>query len=168
MTQLAILFLDGNFALWTPIWRWVECLFIAFHCTPSVLKWLFFPFLLEQILPSVQHDDLAIRNQAILALGLSCTLDLETSKRYLPLFYTVSFTDGYCVWRFSFKLWTLPFCSSHLGSENGSPNGACYCNWVYYRHPCGVWCASIPWDRGKVWGGWFGLEWVSHLTCPYS
>ncbi|VUZ46494.1 unnamed protein product [Hymenolepis diminuta] len=39
------------------------------------------------ILPSVQHADLAIRNQAILALGLCCTLDLTLSKTYLPLFY---------------------------------------------------------------------------------
>ncbi|VDO10806.1 unnamed protein product [Rodentolepis nana] len=39
------------------------------------------------ILPSVQHADLAIRNQAILALGLCCTLDLDLSKTYLPLFY---------------------------------------------------------------------------------
>eukprot|EP00108_Taenia_solium_P003453 TsM_000577100 transcript=TsM_000577100 gene=TsM_000577100 len=39
------------------------------------------------ILPSVQHADLAIRNQAILALGLCCTLDLALTKSYLSLFY---------------------------------------------------------------------------------
>nr|CDS27640.1 condensin complex subunit 3 [Hymenolepis microstoma] len=39
------------------------------------------------ILPSVQHADLAVRNQAILALGLCCTLDLTLSKTYLTLFY---------------------------------------------------------------------------------
>ncbi|KAH9280698.1 Condensin complex subunit 3 [Echinococcus granulosus] len=39
------------------------------------------------ILPSVQHTDLAIRNQAILALGLCCTLDLALTKSYLSLFY---------------------------------------------------------------------------------
>uniref|UniRef100_A0A0R3X9B9 Cnd3 domain-containing protein n=1 Tax=Hydatigena taeniaeformis TaxID=6205 RepID=A0A0R3X9B9_HYDTA len=39
------------------------------------------------ILPSIQHTDLAIRNQAILALGLCCTLDLALTKSYLSLFY---------------------------------------------------------------------------------
>lgn len=48
---------------------------------------LFYHFF--KILPSVQHTDLAIRNQAILALGLCCTLDLTLSKSYLSLFYEV-------------------------------------------------------------------------------
>ncbi|VDM03868.1 unnamed protein product, partial [Schistocephalus solidus] len=39
------------------------------------------------ILPSVQHKDLAVRNQAILSLGLMCTMDLALSKQYLSIFY---------------------------------------------------------------------------------
>nr|VZI33626.1 unnamed protein product [Spirometra erinaceieuropaei] len=39
------------------------------------------------ILPSVQHKDLAVRNQAILSLGLLCTMDLALSNQYISIFY---------------------------------------------------------------------------------
>uniref|UniRef100_A0A5K3FIX3 UVR domain-containing protein n=1 Tax=Mesocestoides corti TaxID=53468 RepID=A0A5K3FIX3_MESCO len=75
----------------------------------SPTLWLLPPalrsLLYSLILPSVQHTDLAVRNQAILALGLCCTLDLTLAKSYLTLFYeaikldhaTVSVTAINCI-----------------------------------------------------------------------
>ncbi|KAF8560824.1 hypothetical protein P879_08770 [Paragonimus westermani] len=43
------------------------------------------------IFPSIQHGDPSVRNQAILTLGLCCSMDLPLAIQYMSLFYSVSF-----------------------------------------------------------------------------
>ncbi|KAH8869569.1 Condensin complex subunit 3 [Schistosoma japonicum] len=45
------------------------------------------------ILPSMQHSDVAVRNQAILALGLCCTMDLPLTLQYIHVFYSAMRVD---------------------------------------------------------------------------
>ncbi|CAH8666330.1 unnamed protein product [Schistosoma guineensis] len=45
------------------------------------------------ILPSMQHPDVAVRNQAILALGLCCTMDLPLTLQYIHVFYSAMRVD---------------------------------------------------------------------------
>ncbi|CAL8077468.1 unnamed protein product [Calicophoron daubneyi] len=45
------------------------------------------------IFPSIQHADPSVRNQAILALGLCCSMDLPLATQYLPLFYSAMRVD---------------------------------------------------------------------------
>ncbi|KAL7052940.1 hypothetical protein AAHC03_026377 [Spirometra sp. Aus1] len=52
-------------------------------CLPPSLRSLLYSILL----PSIQHKDFAIRKEALLAIGLTCTMDLALTKQYLPLFY---------------------------------------------------------------------------------
>ncbi|VDL94161.1 unnamed protein product [Schistocephalus solidus] len=52
-------------------------------CLPPSLRSLVYSILL----PSIQHQDFGIRKEALLALGLTCTMDLALTKQYLSLFY---------------------------------------------------------------------------------
>uniref|UniRef100_A0A0X3NLI9 Condensin complex subunit 3 n=3 Tax=Schistocephalus solidus TaxID=70667 RepID=A0A0X3NLI9_SCHSO len=52
-------------------------------CLPPSLRSLVYSILL----PSIQHQDFVIRKEALLALGLTCTMDLALTKQYLSLFY---------------------------------------------------------------------------------
>ncbi|BHF68024.1 hypothetical protein SprV_0301105400 [Sparganum proliferum] len=52
-------------------------------CLPPSLRSLLYSILL----PSVQHKDFVIRKEALLAIGLTCTMDLALTKQYVPLFY---------------------------------------------------------------------------------
>ncbi|TPP65756.1 Condensin complex subunit 3 [Fasciola gigantica] len=45
------------------------------------------------ILPSIQHGDPSVRNQAILALGLCCSMDLPLTLQYISLFYSAMRVD---------------------------------------------------------------------------
>ncbi|KAA0192197.1 Condensin complex subunit 3 [Fasciolopsis buskii] len=45
------------------------------------------------ILPSIQHGDPSVRNQAILALGMCCSMDLPLSLQYISLFYSAMRVD---------------------------------------------------------------------------
>ncbi|TGZ63558.1 hypothetical protein CRM22_006883 [Opisthorchis felineus] len=45
------------------------------------------------IFPSIQHSDPSVRNQAILTLGLCCSMDLPLAIQYLHLFYSAMRVD---------------------------------------------------------------------------
>ncbi|CAH8590498.1 unnamed protein product [Dicrocoelium dendriticum] len=45
------------------------------------------------VFPSIQHEDPSVRNQAILTLGLCCSMDLPLALQYLPLFYSAMRVD---------------------------------------------------------------------------
>ncbi|KAF6772343.1 hypothetical protein AHF37_10732 [Paragonimus kellicotti] len=46
-----------------------------------------------QIFPSIQHEDPSVRNQAILTLGLCCSMDLPLAIQYMSLFYSAMRVD---------------------------------------------------------------------------
>ncbi|CAH8645080.1 unnamed protein product [Heterobilharzia americana] len=45
------------------------------------------------ILPSIQHSDVAVRNQAMLALGLCCSMDLPLALQHIHVFYSAMRVD---------------------------------------------------------------------------
>ncbi|KAF5400086.1 hypothetical protein PHET_06625 [Paragonimus heterotremus] len=45
------------------------------------------------IFPSIQHEDPSVRNQAILTLGLCCSMDLPLAIQYMSLFYSAMRVD---------------------------------------------------------------------------
>ncbi|OON18857.1 HEAT repeat protein, partial [Opisthorchis viverrini] len=49
------------------------------------------------IFPSIQHSDPSVRNQAILTLGLCCSMDLPLAIQYLHLFYSYGFFIFTCL-----------------------------------------------------------------------
>ncbi|CAH8622248.1 unnamed protein product [Heterobilharzia americana] len=58
-------------------------------CLPASLRSL----LDSLILPSIQHSDVAVRNQAILGLGLCCSMDLPLALQYIHVFYSAMRVD---------------------------------------------------------------------------
>ncbi|CAH8616661.1 unnamed protein product [Heterobilharzia americana] len=58
-------------------------------CLPASLRSL----LDSLILPSIQHSDVAVRNQAMLALGLCCSMDLPLALQHIHVFYSAMRVD---------------------------------------------------------------------------